>query len=48
MGTGKTASFHGVTALMITLCHMTGFAAIEPLRELNAAEFARAIFTIML
>eukprot|EP00957_Ditylum_brightwellii_P182450 13898781-Ditylum_brightwellii.AAC.1 len=45
---GKTMSFHGFTALMIILCHMTGFTVIEPMKELNAAEFARVIFMIMM
>eukprot|EP00957_Ditylum_brightwellii_P181024 13790585-Ditylum_brightwellii.AAC.1 len=45
---GKTVSFDGHTCLMIVMCNLTGFVAIEPLSTVNAQEFARSIFTIML
>ena len=45
---GKTISFDGHIALMIVLCHMTGFAALEPVKELNSKSFSKAIYTIQL
>eukprot|EP00978_Attheya_sp_CCMP212_P032427 scaffold126525_cov63-Attheya_sp.AAC.1 len=45
---GKTVGYDGNTALMIVLCHMTGFVAVEPLKELNSTTFAQSIYTILL
>lgn len=46
---GKTEGYSGATALMIILCHMTGFAAIEPISsELNSTSFAKSAYRIML
>jgi hypothetical protein len=45
---GKTASFDGYTGLMIVICHITGFAAIEPMKETNSSSFARAVYVILL
>jgi hypothetical protein len=45
---GKTVSFDGTTGLMVVMCHMTGFTAIEPIREANAKEFAKAIYRVQL
>jgi hypothetical protein len=45
---GKTMSFDGNIGLMIVVCHMTGFAAIEPMEEMNSSSFARAVYTILL
>jgi hypothetical protein len=45
---GKTMSFDGFVGLMIIMCHMTGFAAIQPLRELNSTSFAKSVYTILL
>ncbi len=45
---GKTTSFNGYTGLMIVMCHMTGFAAIEPLKDMNSTTFAKAIYAIQL
>jgi hypothetical protein len=33
---------------MIVVCHMTGFAAIEPMEEMNSSSFARAVYSILL
>jgi hypothetical protein len=38
----------GVIGLMVVLRHMTGFTAIEPLREMNSTSFAKSIYSIML
>jgi hypothetical protein len=45
---GKTESFHGFTRLMIGVDHMTGFAAIEPMKEMNSSSFARSVYVILL
>jgi hypothetical protein len=45
---GKTMSFDGYTGLMIVVCHMTGFAAIEPIKDMNSSSFAKAVYTILL
>jgi hypothetical protein len=45
---GKTTSFDGNIGLMIVVCHMTGFTAIEPMKEMNSSSFARAVYTILL
>jgi hypothetical protein len=45
---GKTQSFDGYIGLMIVCCHMTGFAAIEPLKDMNSTSFSKAIYVIML
>jgi hypothetical protein len=45
---GKTTSFDGYTGLMIVVCHMTGFAAIEPMKDMNSSAFARAVYSILL
>jgi hypothetical protein len=45
---GKTMSFDGNVGLMIVVCRMTGFAAIEPMKEMNSSSFARAVYTILL
>jgi hypothetical protein len=42
---GKTMSFDGYIGLMIVVCHMTGFAAIEPIKEMNSASFASSVYT---
>eukprot|EP00957_Ditylum_brightwellii_P023885 1801107-Ditylum_brightwellii.AAC.1 len=44
---GKTSSYARSIALMILMCHMTRFVAIEPMARQNATEFARSIMTIM-
>ena len=36
---GIIIPFKGFVGLMIMLCHMTGFAAIEPLTALNSKKF---------
>jgi hypothetical protein len=41
-------SFDGNVGLMIVVCRMTGFAAIEPMKEMNSSSFARAVYTILL
>jgi hypothetical protein len=40
--------FDGYIGLMIVVCHMTGFAAIEPIKEMNSASFAKSVYTILL
>jgi hypothetical protein len=45
---GKTASFDGYIGLMIVVCHMTGFATIEPLKEMNSSSFAKSVYAILL
>jgi hypothetical protein len=45
---GKTESFDGFTGLMIVVDHMTGFAAIEPIKEMNSSLFARSVYVILL
>jgi hypothetical protein len=45
---GKTDSFDGFTALMIVMCHMTGFTTMEPLKDLNSTTFAKAVYAIQL
>ncbi len=45
---GKTTSFDGYVGLMIVMCHMTAFAAMEPLKDLNSTAFSKAIYAIQL
>jgi hypothetical protein len=45
---GKTESFDEFTGLMIAVDHMTGFAAIEPIKEMNSSSFARSVYVILL
>ncbi len=45
---GKTMSFDGYTGLMIVVCHMTGFASIKPIKDMNSSSFAKAVCTILL
>eukprot|EP00957_Ditylum_brightwellii_P152791 11630391-Ditylum_brightwellii.AAC.1 len=44
----KTSSYAGTVALMILMCHMTRFVAIESMAKQDATEFARSIITIVL
>ena len=45
---GKTTTFDGYTGLLIVMCHMTGFTAIEPLKDMNSTTFAKAVYAIQL
>jgi hypothetical protein len=45
---GKTTSFQGFIGLMVVVCHLTGFVAIEPLSDMNSTTFARSVYRIML
>jgi hypothetical protein len=45
---GKMTSFDGYVGLMIVMCHMTGFVAIEPLKELHSTSFSKAVYAIQL
>ena len=45
---GKTEGYDGDTALMIVLCHMTTFAAIEPLKKLDSTTFSKTVYRIMM
>jgi hypothetical protein len=40
-------SFDGYIGLMIVVCHMTGFAAIKLIKEMNSASFAKSVYTIL-
>jgi hypothetical protein len=33
---------------MIVVCHVTGFAAIEPLRHMNLTTFSKAVYRIVM
>ena len=43
---GKFVSFDGAQGLMITICNMTGFAAIEQYSQANSKSFSKALYTI--
>ena len=43
---GKFFSFDGAQGLMITICNMTGFAAIEQYSQANSKSFSKALHTI--
>lgn len=45
---GKFTSYEGYTALMIAVCHMTGFVMMEPVKEQNSTSFAKAVYNIMM
>ena len=45
---GKTESFDGYKALFILLDHMTSFAVVEPLSQLNSDSFSKAMVKIIL
>ena len=45
---GDIEGFDGNTALMVILCHMTGFAAIEPIAKKDSQTFAQAVYKIFL
>ena len=45
---GKTEGYDGDTALMKVLCHMTTFAAIEPLKKLDSTTFSKTVYRIMM
>jgi hypothetical protein len=45
---GITNSFDGFKGLMIVMCRMTGFVAIEPLKEMNSTSFVKASYAIQL
>ena len=45
---GRQTGFEGNTSLMIVVCHMTTFVAIEPLRECNSTTFSKAVYRIMM
>jgi hypothetical protein len=40
--------FDGYICLMIVVCHITGFGAIEPIKEMNLALFAKLVRTFLL
>ena len=45
---GKQIGFDGATALMVVVCHMTTFVAIEPVVEQSSKSFAKAVYKIMM
>jgi hypothetical protein len=45
---GKTTSFQGLVGLMVVVCHLEGFIALEPLADMNSTTFARSVYRIML
>jgi hypothetical protein len=45
---GKMMSFEGYSGLTIVVCHTVGFAAIQPLKDMNSTSFAKAVYTILL
>jgi hypothetical protein len=45
---GKTTSFQGLEGLMVVVCHLTGFVALERLADMNSTTFARSVYQIML
>ena len=45
---GKTEAFDGHKALFIVLDHMSSFAVIEPVQQLNSDSFTKALMKILL
>ena len=45
---GKTESFDGDVALFIVLDHMTSFAVVEPVKQLNSKTFSKALMRVLL
>ena len=45
---GKITSHGGYIGLMIVVCHMTGFAAIQPMKVMDSSSFANAVYSILL
>jgi hypothetical protein len=44
---GKTTLFDGYVALMIVVCHMTGFTAIEPIKQVNLFSFVLLMYIML-
>jgi hypothetical protein len=44
---GKTVGFDGNVGLMIVICNMTGFSALEPIKDMNSSSF-KFIYVILL
>ena len=45
---GKTESFDGYKALFIVVDHMTSFAVVEPVKQLNSDSFSKALMKVLL
>jgi hypothetical protein len=45
---GKTTLNQGLIGLMVVVCHLTGFVALESLADMNSMTFARSVYRIML
>ena len=45
---GAIKGFENETSLLIVVCHMTGFVALEPIKAANSQEFAKASYKIFL
>ena len=45
---GKNHGFEGESGIMDVVCHMTTFAAIEPIKTADSTSFAKAVYKIMM
>ena len=45
---GKTKSFDGYKALFIVVDHMTSFAVVKPVKQLNSDSFSKALMKVLL
>ena len=45
---GQTMIFAGTVSLMIVMDHLTGFVAIEELKDKSSTSFTQAVYKIML
>jgi hypothetical protein len=45
---GNKKSFDGFQGLMIAMCHMTGFIAIEVLKDMNSTLFVKMAYATQL
>ena len=45
---GRQTGYEGDTALMVIVCHMTTFVAIEPVKQLSSKSFSKAVYKIMM
>jgi hypothetical protein len=45
---GRQTGYDNDKALMIVVCHMTTFTAIEPVSEMTSKSFAKAVYKIMM
>ena len=45
---GKTMSLDDNTSIMVIMCHMTGFVALEPFKKASSKSFAAVVYHIHL